>query len=373
VDLLMDTLRLGASPDDALGGRWHRADTRDLIALVAYEGAAIWLFRRLRAVGALDLLPAEVSDRLRQQAFESAASRMEIEAEAAAVVTILNQAGVPLILIKGLARCALADRYPYLDARATQDVDLLVPGERIADADAALRADGYVPIVTQKSLEVRGHHHLPPLHKGWITVELHSSTSIRVPSDVAWSRATDRSEIVEWAGHAVRVSSPTELAWGAAAHAMEDDVAGFRLARFLEVTALASGDAPIEWPVLRERSTTGEAFDADVRVPDQQAVIYNWLGASLSLVVAEKRPTGAAIPDFDLGSLLAWRLAVLRAAPRLGRALVDRLLSEGARSLVGLPLEPSPPGASTWGRVRRGVAGRISRAAFGVWLAARRR
>lgn len=134
VDLLIDTLRLGERDESALAARWRSADARglpELVALVAYEGATIWLFRRLRAVGALELLPSDISDNLRRQAFEDASLRLEVEAEVATVVPILERAGVPVILIKGIARCALADRYPYLDARATEDVDLLVPAERI--------------------------------------------------------------------------------------------------------------------------------------------------------------------------------------------------------------------------------------------------
>ena len=366
----MDTLRLGTEPGGDLAARWRHVDTRSLPDLIAYEGAAIWLVRRLRGGGILDALPPEIGDRLRQQAIEDTALRMEVEVEAAAALTLLNRARIPVILIKGIARCALAARYPFLDARRTTDVDLLVPLEQIQDADLALRTDGYVP-VSPKSGTALHHHHLPPLHKGRITVELHESVSARVPPRVAWMRANDGSDLVQWAGLTVRLPSATELAWNAVAHAMEDDVAGFRLYRFLELAALVSGSAPIDWATLITRSATHEAFDTGAGVLDERLVMFNWIAGALALVAAERPVIGLDLPRFDLLELLEWRLAVFRARSRLGRAFAGRLLVEGARSMVGMPREGSPPTASQWGRIRRGVAANVSRAAVRGWRARR--
>jgi hypothetical protein len=368
--VLIDTLRLGTEPDGDLAARWRRVDFRSLPELIAYEGAAIWLVRRLRSGGILDALPPEVGARLRQQSIEDTALRMEVEVQAADALTLLNRAGVPVILIKGIARCALAARYPFLDARRTTDVDLLVPIEQIQDANLALRTDGYVP-VPPKPGPARRHHHLPPLHKGRITVELHDSVSTRVPPHVAWKRGSDGSELVQWAGLTVQLPSATELAWNAVAHAMEDDVGGFRLYRYLELAALVSSGAPIDWPTLAARSATGEVFDAEAGVRDQRRVVFNWLAAALELVSPRRRVIGLDLPTFDLAELLEWRLAVLRARSRLGRAFSDRLLAEGARSMVGMPLEPSPPTASHWGRIRRAVAANVSRAALHGWRVTR--
>jgi hypothetical protein len=370
IGVLIDTLRLGAEPDGDLAARWRRVDTRNLPDLIAYEGAAIWLIRRLRAGGILDVLPAAIGQQLRQQAIEDAALRMEVEVEAAGALTLLNRAKIPVILMKGIARCALAARYPFLDARRTTDVDLLVPLESIQDADLALRADGYVPVPPRSGI-ARRHHHLPPLHKGRITVELHQSVSMRVPSHVAWERASDGSELVQWAGLNVQVPSATELAWNAAAHAMEDDDDGFRLYRFLELAALVNGNAPIDWALLTTRSATHEAFDADAGVLDRRRVVYNWIAGALALVPAERRANGMDLPGFDLHELLTWRLDVFRVRSSLGRAFAGRLLVEGTRSIVGMPLERSPATASRWGRIRRGVAANVSRAALRGWRATR--
>lgn len=370
--LLIDTLRLGSADDPDIAARWRGQDTQGLPELVAHEGAAIWLFRRLRALGALDALPSEIGDRLRKQAFEAAALRMEVEVEAAEVVTILNRAKVPVILIKGVARCALADRYPYFDARATQDVDLLLPSDQVSRADAVLRAEHYVPALPEKPDPSQRHHHLPPLHRGRITVELHDSTSVRVPSDVAWARANNGSEFRQWAGQTVQLPSTTELAWSAVAHAMEDDTAGFRLNRFLELAALVSNDAEIDWTVFDKRRKTNELFKLDAGVTDQQVVVDLWMNAALALVADGKGPKRLSVPRLNLEELLAWRLGVLRRRTRVGSAFAGRLLEEGVRTLIGLPQEGSPSGASRWGRIRRSVAGRVGRVAFSTWRATHR-
>lgn len=370
--MLIDTLRLGAETDATLAGRWRSASVEGLAELVAYEGAAIWLYRRLKTTGSLGSLPAELGDRLRTLAMEAAARRMQVEAEAIGVVERMESAGISVILIKGVARGALAQRHPYLDARATTDVDLLLPQHRLADADRLLRSAGYRSALPDEAA-IAGHHHLPPLCNGPITVELHESTSVRVPPAVAWARANDNAEVLEWSGQPVRVASATENAWNAIAHAMEDGVNGFRLARFLEVSALVASRASIDWDVVRTRSITDEARDPDTPARDQRTVIMSWCDAMLSLVSPALWPAGLDRSNFPLGQLLRWRLAVLAPGGRVGSELAERLLEEGPRSLLGLPPQRAPATASWVGRIRRPIAGMASRVLFGVWRVTRGR
>lgn len=374
--VLLDTLRFGGEGESDLSARWRATDCSGLAELVAYEGAGIWLFRRLRATNALESLPPALAELLRQQAFEAAARRMEVEVEAAAVLALLNRAAVPVILIKGVARSALADRYPYWDARATSDVDLLVPADRGAEADAALRADGYVEAPTLKPADAPRGHHLAPLIKGRIGVELHDSTSSSISADVAWSRAFADSEVLEWGGQRVRVPPATDLAWNAIGHAMRDmmenPIRGFRLHRLLELAALVNGGAMIDWDVIRARALAGEAFDVGESVANPDAVVRLWIGMALALVTPEHCPEGFTVARRELETLLAGKLAIFRARERFGARFADRLLAEQARVLVELPLEPSPLGASAWGRVRRKLAGRTSRLLLKTWSARHR-
>lgn len=373
VRTLLDTLRLGESPPDDLAGRWAALRLEHLPALIAYEGASIWLFRRLRALRILSTLDDGFRTRLTQEAFLLSARVLQVDDEAAAVIGLLQGARIPVVLIKGVARRALAVRYPYLDARTTSDVDLLLPEERILEAYALLRASGYesTPITSPPH-----HHHLPGLWTARrVPVELHRSTSVRIPPSVAWSRAMDQGEEVEWQGLRVRVPSATELAWAAVSHSINGSLGlGHRLQHFLELAALSVPDGAVRWELLAQRATSDEIFEEDTGVTYPPAIAQRWIHGALQCV----RQTGPGQPHLprvplDLEMLLAWRLEVLGLRRRLGRALTERMLEEGPRTLVGWGPQPAPIGSPVVKRWRRRAAGELSRLVFRSWRRYNRR
>ncbi|HSE51414.1 MAG TPA: nucleotidyltransferase family protein, partial [Gemmatimonadales bacterium] len=124
---------------------------------MAYEGAGIWLFRRLKALRILETLPAEFREQLKAQAFAAAIRGLRVEEEALATLRLLGAAGVPVVLIKGVARRALAPEFPYLDARITNDVDLLLPADRIREGYDLLVAQGYEQ-TDPDDVDRRDHH-----------------------------------------------------------------------------------------------------------------------------------------------------------------------------------------------------------------------
>jgi len=366
ITTLIDTLRLGGTPDTALPSRWQVADTRGLLDLVDYEGAAIWLFRRLRAVGALDRIPPAIAAALRDRAFEDTARRMQIEDEARHALDVLDEAEIPVVAIKGIARCALANRYPYLDARATSDVDLMVPQARLSDADQALRHAGYDTAEVNCTVLAQ-HHHLPPLQRGPITIELHSSTSMYLPPERAWERASGSAEMVDLGGRPVRVPAATEIAWSAISHSIEDDAAGFRLKRFLEVAALAGEGAPIDWELIEHRVATSREHNPEIPEPERRDYLRAWLDAAMWFVTPECRPAACAEPRFDIPALLRWRASVLSRRGWGGARWRAHLLEEGARAVIGMGLQPSPSDASRSARLRRAAGNEASRAVFHAW------
>lgn len=368
IPLLLDTLQLGDAARSDLPARWRVASCRGLSELIAYEGAGLWLYRRLRATGALESLPEPVADELRQRAFATAGMGMRIEEAAADAHQVLFRAGIPVVLIKGMARRALAGRYPYLDARPTSDVDLLVEESRVREAFDRLRAAGYAEV--KKDADIQ--HHLPTLwNEHRVGIELHFSTSRWTAPAVAWQRATSGGLEVEWMGQTVRTPSPTELAWHAAHHAIalgNSIVLGFRLQHFLEAAALAAGGADIAWNLLGERAERERPIDPETEEALPPQVMHQWLSAAQSLGGAARNPEAPHV--FDLAGLLRWRLAVQRARARLGASLVEHFLEEGPRALVGAPLEGSAPGVSWPKLLRRRTAAIGSRAIFRVWRAA---
>ena len=99
-----------------------------------------------------------------------------LRGQLAAVVGALNRAGVEPVLLKGAIR--LVDGlYPDPGWRIMRDLDLLVPGDRLGDAVAALNGAGYAPQPPAPGEPPRvGHHHYPELtrpdHRA--TVEVHA-------------------------------------------------------------------------------------------------------------------------------------------------------------------------------------------------------
>lgn len=362
---MLATLRLGAGDADA-DALWRGVDVTGVAELAAYERSAIWLYRRLRAGRGFDALPEALRAPLRQAAMAEAVLRLRVESEAAAVLPLLGDAGIPVVLIKGIARCALAERYPYLDARPTSDVDLLVPGSRLAAAVETLSRAGYTP-----GRGSSDHHHAPGMHRNGVWVELHSSTSRHVSADVAWSRMAGSSDTVPWTGTEVQVPGVTELVWSALAHALEDEVEGFRLGRFLEVSALMAHHAEIDWPTVSNRLETAEGSAAVPAGVSGGAVARRWLGCASELLATEQRAPSGSIEPFPLAQLLEWRLALLRRRRWLGRAGTERLLEEGGRAMIGLPLQPALAGTPWYPRARRRAAGFGGRVAFATWRVVR--
>ena len=341
-----------------------------LLPLVAYEGAGIWLFRRLRALRIFETLPAGFREQLKAQAFAAAMRGLRVEEEALATLRLLGTAGVPVVLIKGIARRALAPEFPYLDARITNDVDLLLPSDRIREGYDLLVGQGYEQ-TDPDDANRRDHHHLPGLwNQRQIAVELHATTSSRITPDLAWLRATEGGREVEWADLRVRVPAPTEMAWAATTHAINDMIVqGHRLQHFLEVAALAHSRPGLDWSLLLRRTGESETFDEASGEAYPPVVARQWLHGSLQLVSATARPPELPPPALDLESLLGWRLAILRARKTLGRPLSERLLEEGVRQLIGVEQERAPPGTRPMYRLRRRLAGSMSRLAYRAWRA----
>jgi hypothetical protein len=336
--------------------------------LVAYEGADIWLFRRLKALRIFESLPAGFRDQLKARAFAAAMRGLRVEEEALATLRLLGAAGVPVVLIKGIARRALAPEFPYLDARITNDVDLLLPVDRIQEGYDLLVAQGYEQ-TDPDDVNRRDHHHLPGLwNQRRIAVELHATTSSRISPEAAWSRAPEGGRELEWGNLPVRVPAPTEIAWAATTHAINDMIVqGHRLQHFLEVAALAHRGPGLDWSLLLRRTGEAETFDAQNGTIYPSAIARQWLQGTLKFVSPSLRPAGLPPPVLDLESLLGWRLAILGTRKTLGRALSERLLEDGVRQLIGVNPERAPPGTRPLYRLRRRLAGSMSRIAYRAW------
>jgi len=349
--LLLETLRFGdPDPDaDVLRAAWRKASTRRLSSLVEFEQCEVWLWRRLQHLDATDAPAPRFTAWLARRARMAVAQNLLVDEQAACVVRELTAVGIPHVLLKGAARRVAAGTYPLADARATHDLDVLVPAPQAGKAWDRLRSSGYEPAPLRGVKP--GHFHLPPLwNDSRVAVELHTSTSFDVPPDVAWRRATGGCQEIERGGLQMRVPAATELLWHGLTHGLWNRYDAFRLRFLLDGAAICASGAAIDWREIGRRCDSPE-------VTDRRAAA-TWLGAAAWLARTSPLSVVSSVERVDLEHTLRWRFAVLRLFPPDSRP-VKLLAAEGTRRQLGLtPTSESSRAATA-----------LARAAFALWQA----
>ena len=362
-DVVLTTFRLtGAGGADELAQAWSTLSPNGLDRLVHYEGGALWLERRLPEVGAR---PApDFMAWLTRATRATTARTMIVEAAAADALSKLAVLGVPVILLKGVARraAAAAGLHPWADARPTHDVDLLVPESAAQEAWERLQTLGYMEAPPPPGGPFRTVHLRPLWNQHRVAVEIHTSTALAVPPSEAWRRQSQGARTVGWMGLPCLIPSSTELVWHAITHGLQHGPDAYRLRHFLDAAAiLEPGAAAVDWSVIRDRLKAGE--DAPAEVAWAWLAAAAWLGGLSTPPLPELRDGAAELP---LDRLLRWRLAVLRYLPFTNR-MGERLIHEGTRAEVSMPLTPTVPGTPLWKRARRRSAAAAARIAFLLW------
>lgn len=368
IDLLLDLLCLGKElppgGKDEIASRWRSLSSApDLLRLIEYEGAELWLYRRLRALG-IESAPA-FDQALRESAHRDTIRTLRIDDAAAAVLTAFRDAGVPCVLIKGQARRAAVSVYPWADARTSSDVDLLLPADQARQAWDLLMGSGYTHASepTHSWVELQ---HLPPVwNERRVAVEIHTSSSPHVTASEAWARATDRADQLNWMGIPVTVPSATELLWHGLSHALFNGHAAARLRYLLVGAAVLASKREIDWDCIRRRIESGEVRDFDTGHIVSPDVQYGWLAAAAALAGAQLPQPLSVHRAIPVGTLLHWRRMILGTAIR--RAARERLLEEAALIELHLPLSPSPSHQVMWKRVRHTVVSVAARLCYRGW------
>lgn len=349
-EFLLKAIRLGEPVP-----RRDGAELQQLPRLAEFEGVTPWLYHRLKQGGELGDFRPDVVERLRSAALEAVTWNLRVDDEAAAVIPLLQNAGLQPILLKGVARRALGGHH-YHTLRRTADLDLLLPGDAAATAFDVLIRSGYARAFPEREHSPK-HHHLAMLcgERG-IGIELHTSLTPLLSSDLAWRRLSTTARKVEWQGLQVLVPAASELAWTTIVQAPSDFLTlGFRLRELLDVAVLVESGEKLDWNEIAERTLLGEAADGDSLQPVPSHLLTTWIQVAMR--------HSALLP------LLRWRARIL-AAPGLRRGLAERLLSESARVTLGLSPLP-PPHWAARPTYRWRLAGRVSRSAFRAWRAVR--
>ncbi len=326
-----------------LEGALREADVASISALsdpaaaelVAREGAATWLHRRLRSSGAGHIegtLPAAI----RASAIQHAAAALRVDNAAVEALDALRSADIEVVLLKGLAYRAVAREYPFVDARSSFDVDLLVAESAAQGAWNALCAHGFEPAPAPAVAPPPGHHHLPGLWSAQcVTIELHTSTSRgRVPAE-AWRRIRTGAQLRAWNGRQVLVPPATELLWHAVEHSCTHGADGFTLKQFLPGVALLSVSGAVDPDEVERRLSSEQLFETSKPLPVHKSVLEHWLSIASALADLRQRPRSWNGGETLLRRLLLWRLALIRRLPEHSR-LYPFLLEQGTRTEMGL-------------------------------------
>jgi hypothetical protein len=202
-------------------------------------------------------MPAPVRERLRGLYVGSAVRNALLLRQSAKAVAALAARGIPVILLKGIHLCRFV--YPEPGLRSMADVDLMVPRDRLAEAERVFVDAGWGP-EPRADVDERcaWSNHLAKLHRANEPVlELHwtierPTAPFGIDLDGIWGRARPAT----FEGVEIRVLCPEDLLLHLALHASFHH--GFGRAAFkavVDVAAVihATGDA-MDWDQLVARA-----------------------------------------------------------------------------------------------------------------------
>ena len=357
--LLLACAAQGPDPGAVRGLLGADLDWQALIDRAVRHGLAPLLRATLRATSLASCPgpPEAILARL-QELYERHASRHAGRiAKLAEIGAGLDGAGIPFIVLKGVALGSVVYRDPAF--RTMGDVDLLARREDLATASRVLRRLGYTSDESwhTEAWYATHHHHLAPLvaSDGSLIVELHSSIvgpgGARVPVDGLWERAS----LERIGGARFRVLAPSDLLLHLCLHLAHDNVfidGKLRDLRDMAETIRHYGDS-IGWDAVVGQAKTWQV----------SRYVY-W-----SLWLARDQ-IGAAVPPVVLERLADAHRA--RRSDALLRRLLPALMLRPGRwpfklppwlmvGMVPLLIHPDTPGHSVGLLARRaGRGGRVS-------------
>jgi hypothetical protein len=205
------------------------ADWDLLVQLAQAEGVASLLYWKLSQSERINLLPETLQKSLRAVYFSVRMKNDAIIKELEILTEIFNQAGIPVVALKGI--CFLLTIYPDIGLRPMVDMDLLMPVSKLTEAVQIAKSLGYVEAIPEASpgLEDLLNHALCLIKtvSPFTTLEIHHglvadrSFTFAVPVDWFWSQT----EAMDGLAPKLRINnllmlSPIAQVLYASAHAM---------------------------------------------------------------------------------------------------------------------------------------------------------
>jgi hypothetical protein len=272
----------------------------------------------------------------------AAVGALLVEAAAAQVLGALATAGVPVVVLKGAELARWLER----DDRATTDLDVLVPVDRLPEAEVVLEALGYRGLVLNFEVGDRPHHaRIWESPTGGADVDLHW-TLIGIGADDVWRPLHVHTVPVELGGLPALALDDAGQAFQVALHAAQHGRHGTSEIDDLE-RALRLKDAAV-WRAAADLARDLEAVPAFVtglRLAAGGVEVTAQLGLTHTPTVETELRSAAELPHTALG--FAW-LASRESRGRRLRFLFRKVVPPRAvvRSWASLrsPVEPRGPG-----------------------------
>lgn len=260
------------NPDRA--GELPPSEWEEVIRLAGKAGLTGRLGWRLEEAGRLDRVPPPVQDHFVAAGRLAASYHRNVRWEVRQIRAALYPRSIPFALLKGAAY-VMAD-LPAARGRLFGDVDILVPAERLADAERALEVQGWVT-THRHPYDQRYYrqwmHELPPMehvHRG-TSLDVHHAllprTAARHPDpERLWEAARP---LTGWSG--VWVLGPEDMVLHGAAHLFNDGALENGLRDLSDLDALLRhfSDSVGFWPRLHQR-----AGDLDLEAPLGDALFW---------------------------------------------------------------------------------------------------
>lgn len=174
IDLILVCLRPEPKHLDTLHlERWTQDDWEQLVAWSVRLQVETLVYQRIKHLDAMNYVPASISHSMHSTYLASAARGMQMQNQLRSIAHALDQAGVPLIALKGIYLASVV--YQNLALRPMSDIDIMVPLEQLYVAGDALQAIGYTPFYEDTGvIDLTRRRHLSLLvHENGTPLEVH--------------------------------------------------------------------------------------------------------------------------------------------------------------------------------------------------------
>ncbi len=230
-------------------------DWKELFIIANRYEVAPLLYQRLVVEKKRQNLPPDFLQLLQKKFYEFTASNLRKIQQMGLVLEEFQNAGIPVILLKGIYLAEFF--YENIGLRSMSDIDLMVPKGKLIDSLEVLEKLGYK--CSQDfwlESELPTSQHLPFVYKeGKDEIEIHwtllkPDLSINIDEDELWRRA----EPIELENRRAWALSPEDLLLHICVHMVYGHELYAQLRSLCDIEVLLSSEFEIDWPIFAERA-----------------------------------------------------------------------------------------------------------------------